>query len=81
MPAYNSWLFLAGLGWFWLADVVGAEPATTAWQQEFQREALPLLRQFCFDCHGGGVSKGKLAFCRRQFKTRKDVGTKLENGF
>ena len=62
MPAYNSWLFLAGLGWFWLADVVGAELATTAWQQEFQREALPLLRQFCFDCHGGGVSKGKLAF-------------------
>jgi hypothetical protein len=62
MPARAFALLLAGLGWFGATSAAVAAPATAAWQREYERQVLPVLRQFCFDCHGGGASKGKLAF-------------------
>src|SRR5262245_25758539 len=28
----------------------------------FEKEIQPLLRQYCYDCHGDGASKGKVSF-------------------
>lgn len=60
MRVQTAWF--ACLVWLWAGGAVAAAPSTTAWQHEYQQKVLPVLRQFCFDCHGGGVSKGKLAF-------------------
>ena len=62
MPARFLTLWFAGLGFLWMIGEGGAASSITARQHEYQRNVLPVLRQFCFDCHGGGVSKGKLAF-------------------
>ncbi|MEO6244011.1 MAG: DUF1592 domain-containing protein [Opitutaceae bacterium] len=35
----------------------GAEPAAN-----FHQKIEPLLSKYCYDCHGGGVSKGKVSF-------------------
>ncbi|MEY2878750.1 MAG: hypothetical protein RLZZ15_1130, partial [Verrucomicrobiota bacterium] len=29
---------------------------------EFKRDIQPLLKKYCYDCHGDGMSKGKVAF-------------------
>ncbi len=31
---------------------------------DYRQKILPVLTEFCFDCHGDGASKGKLAFDR-----------------
>ncbi len=37
----------------------GAETSATA---QFRKEIQPLLTQYCYDCHGEGEKKGKVAF-------------------
>jgi Protein of unknown function (DUF1592)/Protein of unknown function (DUF1588)/Protein of unknown function (DUF1587)/Protein of unknown function (DUF1585)/Protein of unknown function (DUF1595)/Planctomycete cytochrome C len=39
-----------------------ATAATTEAVRQFQHDIKPLLVQYCYDCHGDGMSKGKLAF-------------------
>ena len=39
--------------------VSGAEDKTTA---QFRKDIQPILREYCYDCHGDGESKGKVAF-------------------
>ncbi len=56
---------LAGAALLGLLAPVGgatlvAEPAAAA--QQFRREIQPLLREYCYDCHGDGAAKGKVAF-------------------
>jgi hypothetical protein len=37
----------------------GQDPVATT---HFKTEIRPILQQFCFDCHGEGANKGKVAF-------------------
>jgi hypothetical protein len=37
-------------------------PGETSSSSPFQRTIEPLLIQYCYDCHGDGMSRGKLAF-------------------
>ena len=57
MRVYLSRLNCAGL----LAVLVGGVFANAGGIEEREREALPLLREFCFDCHGEGSKKGGVA--------------------
>jgi len=44
-----------------IAVVSGAEPSPDAVrQQEFREQALPLLKRYCFDCHGQEAQEGGL---------------------
>jgi hypothetical protein len=45
-----------------------AAPASFA---RFQSDILPILREYCFDCHGDGMNKGKVAF--DEFKTHDEL--------
>jgi len=36
--------------------------AAESGEEKFTREIQPLLAQYCYDCHGDGMSKGKVAF-------------------
>lgn len=38
------------------AALAGADPAAT-----YQQKILPLLQNYCFDCHGEGISKGEFS--------------------
>ncbi len=41
-----------------------ASLSAPAWSEEsnrYAREILPLLQEYCYDCHGDGAKKGKLA--------------------
>ena len=38
------------------------EAALAARKSGYQKEILPLLEEYCFDCHGDGVSKGDIAW-------------------
>ena len=59
----RSWtLWIASAVLAWVAANAAAAPAVDARQRDYERQVLPVLRQFCFDCHGGGASKGKLEF-------------------
>src|SRR5438552_15052371 len=29
---------------------------------EFQKDVQPILKEFCYDCHGDGAKKGEVAF-------------------
>ena len=49
---------LAGYCWIG-ASLVGAEPAAAA---SFHQKIEPLLTKYCYDCHGNGISKGKVSF-------------------
>jgi len=44
--------------WSWLA-AAGAEAPVTA---QFRREIQPMLKEYCYDCHGDGENKGQVAF-------------------
>lgn len=49
-------------------------PATADPKAHYQKEILPLLENYCFSCHGEGVSKGK--FSMDEFK---DLSTHLDD--
>src|SRR6185503_18992206 len=42
----------------------------------FQSDVLPILKEYCFDCHGDGMNKGKVAF--DEFKTQEDLLAKQD---
>lgn len=42
----------------------------------FQSDVLPILKEYCFDCHGDGMNKGKVAF--DEFKTHDELLAKKE---
>ena len=50
----------AGAGWARAEAPAVARPATVA--EDFRKNIKPLLEKHCYDCHGDGESKGKLAF-------------------
>jgi hypothetical protein len=54
-----------------LVGVVRAAPATTPAGSPFHTEIQPLLQEYCYDCHGDGFRKGKVAF--DDFKTEADA--------
>ena len=37
----------------------------------FESDILPVLKEYCFDCHGDGMNKGKVAF--DEFKTQDEL--------
>lgn len=48
---------------FVLAAVTAAAAQPPArGQQEYEKKILPVLEQYCFDCHADGVEKGKFTF-------------------
>lgn len=53
---------------------VGASGAEAPGAARFHKEIQPILSQYCYDCHGDGMSKGGVAF--DQFKSDKAI---LEN--
>jgi mono/diheme cytochrome c family protein len=57
-----------------LAAGAGVRAADVPGAAEFHHDVLPILQNYCFDCHGDGASKGKVAF--DQFKSDQDM---LEN--
>jgi hypothetical protein len=41
---------------------VSAADAETAAAAGFRRDVQPILREYCYDCHGDGAKKGQIAF-------------------
>jgi hypothetical protein len=48
---------LLGFAVAWLAQAADGKPAA-----HFRQHIQPILNEFCFDCHGDGMDKGKVAF-------------------
>ncbi|HEY3855721.1 MAG TPA: DUF1592 domain-containing protein [Verrucomicrobiae bacterium] len=42
--------------------MIGAKAAESPGAVEFRKDIRPLLQTYCYDCHGDGMSKGKVAF-------------------
>jgi len=63
-----------GLLLFLAAASVSIRAAEVPGAAEFHTNVLPILQNYCFDCHGDGASKGKVAFDR--FKSDQNL---LEN--
>jgi hypothetical protein len=53
------------------ASLFHARAAESPGAAEFRTEIRPILQTYCFDCHGDGMSKGKVAF--DQFKSDQDA--------
>ncbi|KAB2643056.1 MAG: DUF1592 domain-containing protein [Verrucomicrobia bacterium] len=51
----------AGAGWARAEAPAVARPAAVV-VEDFRKNIKPLLEKHCYDCHGDGESKGKLAF-------------------
>ncbi len=49
-------LFLLSPGWNALAEPL--PPKTAA--EQYRRDVEPLLKEYCYDCHGDGMDKGKI---------------------
>ncbi len=52
---------------YWFAFVVACLPtlaagAPAAPSEQFRKTIQPLLAEYCYDCHGDGMSKGQVAF-------------------
>ena len=56
----NTFLFSAGV--FWAPGPLGGAEASLELSR--QKEILPLLETYCYDCHGDGLKKGELALDR-----------------
>ncbi|HEX2854542.1 MAG TPA: DUF1592 domain-containing protein [Opitutaceae bacterium] len=64
-PRFFSWRLLVGAGAFVVgcgAVASGQTPARPQAAERFHREIEPLLTKYCYDCHGEGKRKGKVAF-------------------
>ncbi len=54
---------LAAVAAAWLgAGTVGAAESKPAALASFHAKVEPLLEKYCYDCHGNGLSKGKVSF-------------------
>ena len=59
---------IRGLGWqlrgaAWMAvTILGAAGAEGPAASQFRKQVEPILKEYCYDCHGDGASKGKIAF-------------------
>jgi len=61
-------LLLSGLFGFGII-VEASNPGAT----EYRKDIEPILKEYCYDCHGDGMDKGKVAF--DDFDPDKDLGT------
>ncbi|PWU20327.1 MAG: hypothetical protein C5B50_04210 [Verrucomicrobia bacterium] len=57
---------------FWFLPAVAAASGLSA-AKEFHRNIQPVLKQYCYDCHGDGANKGNVAF--DEFKSDSEVLT------
>ena len=51
------------------SSALAAAPTSAA--ADFRKDILPILSKYCFDCHGDGMSKGKVSF--DEFKSDADL--------
>ena len=58
LPSYRCY-FLLGTLWACLLTTATADESSR--QQQFQDQLLPLLRTFCYDCHGAEDGEGGLS--------------------
>src|SRR5881628_3995520 len=58
------------------AASLAASNDSTAGFARFESNILPILKEYCFDCHGDGMNKGKVAF--DEFKTDEELLGKRE---
>ncbi|MBI1841844.1 MAG: DUF1592 domain-containing protein [Verrucomicrobia bacterium] len=58
-PAVASWGVVASFCFLGLS-ALAKSPAKTG-TPSFEKQILPLIQNYCFDCHGDGMSKGDLA--------------------
>ncbi|HUR45655.1 MAG TPA: DUF1592 domain-containing protein, partial [Candidatus Saccharimonadales bacterium] len=57
-----------------VADAALVKPA-----ENFHKQVEPILKQYCFDCHGDGMEKGKVAFDK--FKSEEEIAANPEMWF
>ena len=57
------------------ASNAASNTATTGFAR-FESDILPILKEYCFDCHGDGMNKGKVAF--DEFKTPDELLARKE---
>ncbi|HUR58063.1 MAG TPA: DUF1592 domain-containing protein [Opitutaceae bacterium] len=62
-PASRAWLAaLPALGLLFALSPTPARAAAPAAVEGFHRTVEPLLKKYCYDCHGDGMDKGGVAF-------------------
>ena len=62
-PKLPTRLILTAILWAALAGAsVGLGNTESSMAAKFHQEAQPILKQYCYDCHGDGANKGKIAF-------------------
>lgn len=66
----------AGMLWFAVTPIVsgaffGSVSAKDPARLSYQKDVIPLLRKYCFDCHADGVKKGGVEFDK--FKSHADL--------
>src|SRR4051794_28518334 len=66
-------LSIAACGFLALSQIA-ARAETPSAADKFHREIEPILQSYCYDCHGDGSKKGKVAF--DQFTSDKDIFAK-----
>jgi hypothetical protein len=64
------------LGLFCAAGAGGVAAAELEAGVDFQKNILPLLVKYCYDCHADGVNKGNVAF--DHFKTSADITSRRD---
>jgi len=71
----HAWLWMAGPLWLpaFSPQLAGAENGAAA---HFRKEIQPILVEYCYDCHGDGMNKGKVAF--DEFKSDTDLVDKRD---
>ena len=53
---FSAWALPGGLAG------VGAQAAEDSGAAQFRKDIRPVLKEFCFDCHGDGANKGGVSF-------------------
>src|SRR5665213_429734 len=54
----SRFILVAILGFFGGFAATAEIPATV----EFRKDVQPILKEYCYDCHGDGAKKGQIAF-------------------